>query len=391
MNIVVVGGGLAGVNAIEELRAQGYTGEITLAAAEPHLPYERPPLSKGVLLGKKEPESAFVHDAAWYDDQQVDVRLGTPVTAIDLDRGHVTVGDAEVAYDRLLLATGATPRRLPLFDSSPIDALYLRTIDDARALRARLQGHALIIGAGWIGLEVAAAAREAGAAVTVVETAALPLLTVLGPELAQVFADLHRAHGVDLRLATSIDRIDGDEVVLADGHRVAPDVTLVAIGAVPDVDLAQRAGLSTDNGILVDARLRARDPHVYAAGDVANHEHPTLGRLRVEHWDNAIEQGKHAARVMLGGDDPYDRQPYFFTDQYDLGMEYVGRVGPDGYDEVVIRGDLAQRVATALWIKDDRVVAGLHLNDWDAIGPIRSWIGREADDGLRDPATALAG
>ena len=166
---------------------------------------------------------------------------------------------------------------------------------------------------------------------------------------------------------------------------------LVGIGAGPDDGLASGAGLATDNGVLVDAALRAGDAEVWAAGDVANHDHPTLGRLRVEHWDNAIHQGKHAARAMLGDDAAYERQPYFFTDQYDLGMEYVGHVGPNGYDEVVVRGDLSgSRVFTALWLQGGRIVAGMHANDWDAIDHLRAVVGTEATDRVRDPSVALA-
>jgi NADPH-dependent 2,4-dienoyl-CoA reductase/sulfur reductase-like enzyme len=228
-----------------------------------------------------------------------------------------------------------------------------------------------------------------------VENARLPLLRVLGPEVAQVFADLHRDHGVDLRLETTIEEIDHRSgkttVVLSDGHRAGPDLVVVAIGAAPADGLAASAGLPTDGGVLVDARLRTADPHVYAVGDVANHDHPGLGRrVRVEHWDNAIHQGRHAARVMLGSDEPYHRLPYFFTDQYDLGMEYVGHVGPEGYDEVVVRSRDDGAVLSALWIHDDRVVAGMHANDWDAIDPIRQLVGTEATPAVRDPAVALA-
>ena len=393
MNIVVIGAGLAGANAVGELRNQGYTEDITLIGAEPHLPYERPPLSKALLLGSAEPDSVFVHDPRWYADQQIDVLTETRVIAINLDTCHVTVAGGQIPYDRLLLATGSSPRRLPLPDHAAADVVYLRTLDDALTLRARLAGHILIIGAGWIGLEVAAAARHAGAAVTVVEPAAFPLAHVLGDELGLLFADLHRDHGVDLLLRTSVTTINHTRgrttARLSDGRELAPDLILVGIGAEPDDRLAAAAGLTTDHGVLVDARLRASDPHVYAAGDVANHDHPLLGRIRVEHWDTAIHQGRHAARSMLGNDEPYTRQPYFFTDQYDLGMEYVGHVGPKGYDELLIRGDFAKRVTTAFWLRDNHVVAGMHTNDWDAIGPIRSWIGREADDDLRSSASPL--
>ncbi|GAB6987217.1 NAD(P)/FAD-dependent oxidoreductase [Nocardioides pyridinolyticus] len=390
MNIVVVGGGLAGASAIEELRQHGHSGDIVLVGDERHLPYERPPLSKGLLLGTEKVESVFVHDRQWYDDQQVDVRIGSSATALDLDRGQVHLGDQRVAYDRLLLSTGAEPRRLPILDGLDVPVLYLRTLDDAAAVKSHLAGRVLMVGAGWIGLEVASAARQVGAEVTVLENNPLPLLGVLGHQLGLFFAELHRQHGVDLRLATSVVEAAGQVVTLSDGTRLTPDAVVVGIGAIPRDDLATRAGLATGNGVLVDARLRAGDPHVYAAGDVANHRHPQLGRLRVEHWDNAIQQGRHAARAMLGDDPPYQRMPYFFTDQYDLGMEYVGYVGPDGADELLIRGDLDQSVLTAFWVRDDRVVAGLHINDWDAIEPIRRIVGGPVTSQLRDPSTPFA-
>lgn len=395
MNIVIVGAGLAGANAAEELRVQGHTGDITLIGAEPHPPYERPPLSKSLLLGSTDPDSVFVHDSAWYAEHQVDLLTGTPVTDIDLDTRQVTLADRQLPYDRLLLSTGAQPRRLPLADRSRADVVYLRTLDDALALSARLTGHVLIIGAGWIGLEIASAAQQAGARVTVVEYASQPLANVLGPVVAPVFADLHREHGVDLRLNTSVAAIDHTggrtSVRLSDGHELISDLILVGIGAEPDDQLAAKSGLATDHGILVDAYLRASDPHVYAAGDVANHEHPLLGRIRVEHWDTAIHHGRHAARSMLGHDQPYTRQPYFFTDQYDLGMEYVGHVGPDGYDDVVIRGDLHQRVFSAFWLRGTTVIAAMHVNDWNAIGPIRRIVAAPNVDltALRDATVPL--
>ena len=393
MNIVIVGAGLAGASAADELRSQGYIGDLTLIGSEPHAPYERPPLSKGILLGQADPGSAFVHPQGWYADHDVDLVTDTTVTGIDLDTRHVVVGSRKVSYDRLLIATGAQPRRLAPIDKSGAPVTYLRTLDDARALRERLRGHLLIVGAGWIGLEVASAARQAGARVTVVEAAPLPLGPVLGPELAPLLVGLHRDHGVGLRLSTSVAAVDVDggrtRVRLSDGDELTPDLIVVGIGAEPDDQLAARAGLATDRGVLVDARLRASDPHVYAAGDVAHHDHPLLGRLRVEHWDTAIHQGRHAARAMLGDDEPYRRQPYFFTDQFDLGLEYVGHVGPAGYDELVVRGDREARIVNALWIRDGRVLAGMHVNDWDVMDALRSWVGQEASDKLRDPAIPL--
>ena len=395
----MVGGGLAAASAVDELRSNGHEGTIEVFCAEPHLPYERPPLSKEVLLGSAEEEKVFLHDQAWYDDRDVVLHLGTPVTGLDLDR-HLVVGDGiSVDFDRLLLATGASPRRLAMADESGADVAYLRTVEDNRRLRDAFAsvGRIAIIGGGWIGLEVAAAARSAGVEVAVVERQDLPLLGVLGPEVAGVFADLHRENGVDLRLGVAVAGIDGrpgggtSVVRLADGATLPADLVVVGIGVQPEVGLAGAAGLAVDDGVLVDARLRASDPYVFAAGDIARHDHPVLRRrVRVEHWDNAIHQARAAARVMLGGDEPYERLPYFFTDQYDLGMEYVGSVGPDGYDEVVLRGDVEGRVFSAFWLSGTRILAGMHVNDWDMIDPIRGIVGREVDrERLADDAVPL--
>jgi 3-phenylpropionate/trans-cinnamate dioxygenase ferredoxin reductase component len=397
MRVVVVGGGLAAASAVDELRSNGHEGSIEVFCAEPHLPYERPPLSKEVLLGSAEEEKVFVHDKAWYDERDVTLHLGTLVTGLDLDRHEVAGDGFSAGYDRLLLATGASPRRLAMADESGAQVAYLRTIEDNRRLREAFgsAGRIVIIGGGWIGLEVAAAARNAGVDVTVVEMQDLPLLGVLGPEVARVFADLHREHDVDLRLGVGVDAIEArngaSEVRLTDGASLAADLVVVGVGVQPEVGLAREAGLAVGDGVLVDGHLRTSDPDFFAVGDIAGHDHPVLGRrLRVEHWDNAIQQARAAARVMLGGDQPYDRLPYFFTDQYDLGMEYVGSVGPDGYDEVVLRGDVSTRVFTALWLQGRRVVAAMHANDWDQIDPIRGIVGREVDrDRLADASVPL--
>jgi len=391
MKMVIIGGGLAGAHAAEELRKLGPDDEITLISAEKHLPYERPPLSKGILLGSSEPEGAFVHDAQWYDANQINLRLNTTVTGIDPIARLVKLGSEEIAYDRLLLATGSQPRHLAALDESGLNVRYLRTIDDALSIKEHLSSNILIIGAGWIGLEVAAAAREGGGSVSVVEAAALPLQRVLGDDLGETIAELHRNHGVDLYLSTTIDQIDGQEDVLSNGTRLRPDVVLVGIGASPSVELAEAAGLVTDNGITVNAWLQSSDPNIFAAGDAANQAHPSFGKLRVEHWDNAIEQGKHAARAMHGDTTPYARKPYFFTDQYDWGMEYYGHVPADGFDELIVRRTPDSNLITALWVKDAAVVAGLHFNDWDAIKSIRHLVDSgEADlDALKDPAHPL--
>jgi NADPH-dependent 2,4-dienoyl-CoA reductase/sulfur reductase-like enzyme len=396
MRIAIVGGGVAAATAAEELRARGHEGEIDIFGSEPHLPYHRPPLSTGLLLGAEEQDSIFVHDAEWYTGHSVTLHLGEAVTGLDLDRGQVLVGPAAHGFDRLLLATGSRPRRHDAADQAGPVA-YLRTLEDSLALREALgpDRHVVVVGGGWIGLEVAAAARTAGSSVTVIESLELPLVRVLGPEIATAFAALHRAQGVDLRLRARIESFtrtdDGRSVLeLDDGSHVTADLVVVGIGVEPNDGLAGVAGLAVDNGVQVDEQLRTSDPHVFAVGDIANHQHPVLGRrIRVEHWDTAIEQARVAARNMLGGDEDYTRLPYFFTDQYDLGMEYVGSLGPDGYDDVVLRGDPAGQF-TAFWVRKGRVEAGMHVNDWDAIDPIRRLVGAQVSlDRLRDESVPL--
>lgn len=368
MSVVIVGAGLAGAKVAETLRERGFDGKVVIYGVEEHLPYERPPLSKAVLLGDKEADSAYVHDEAWWREHDVDVHTGVEVQSIDLAARRVVTSAGEQPYEWLVLATGSEPRHLRLADDSGRPVHYLRTVEDSLALREALTRDARvhIIGAGWIGLEVASAARAAGAAVTVHESADLPLLAVLGPEVAQHFADLHRSHGVELRLGTSVTAEDLAEA----------DLVVVGIGAAPRTALAEAAGLDVDNGVLVDELLRTSDDHVLAVGDIANEQHPVLGRrVRVEHWDNAIEQGKAAAATILGAAEPYDRMPYFFTDQYDLGMEYFGHTGPDGYDRVITRGDFSGPFR-AWWVRNDVVVAAMQANDWDASDEMRASVGQ---------------
>jgi NADPH-dependent 2,4-dienoyl-CoA reductase/sulfur reductase-like enzyme len=395
MGVVIVGGGLAAAKTAEELRERGYDGSVTLLAAESHLPYERPPLSKSVLLGEKEPGVTQVHDADWYAAHDVDVRTSTAVSALDLSRRVVVTDDDEVSYDDLVLATGSEPRHFAAADESGARVAYLRTLEDCASLRSALQEQprVAIVGAGWIGLEVAAAARTIGCDVTVVEPQSQPLLGVMGERIGATFADLHRGHGVDLRLGVSVDGVEKDRVLVSGGDAVPADLVVVAVGAAPRTRLAEEAGLATDNGVLVDARLRTADPHVYAIGDIANHDHPVLGhRVRVEHWDNAIEQGKVAARNIAGEDVAYERAPYFFTDQYDLGMEYVGFAGKDIADSVVVRGDLAEVKGMVFWHDAGRVHAAMHVNEWDATDDLLALLGQTVDlDRLGDPSVPLAG
>ena len=397
-SIVVVGGGLAAGKAVSVLREQGFDGELTLLCAEPHPPYERPPLSKGSLAGDDPVDGAFVQPETWYDEHHVDLRLGAEATGLDPDAHTVSAGGRETRYDRLLLATGSRVRHLQLADDSGAPVAYLRTIEDSERIKSVLEPGrtVVVVGGGWIGLEVAAAARTRGADVVVLEALEKPLLRVLGDEVADVFVGLHRAHGVDLRTGVSVSGLEargGRGVVhLADGGSVEADLVVVGVGIAPETALAEAAGLTVDNGVVVDEHLRASHRDVFAAGDVANAFHPTLGRhLRVEHWDNALAQGATAARNMLGATESYDRLPYFFTDQYDLGMEYVGSVGPDGYDDVVLRGDVEGRVFTAFWLHGGTVVAGMQANDWDAMDHVRRVVAAGHVDlsALRDPDVAL--
>ena len=391
-DIVVLGAGLAGGKAVEALRDKGFDGSITLVGDEGHRPYERPALSKDYLTGKAERDSVFVHDEKWYAEHAVDLRLGVHAMAIDRGGHRVTLADGtNLAYDKLLLATGASPRTL----STAPGVHYLRRLEDADRLREILatKEHLVVIGAGWIGLEVAAAARQAGLRVTVLEVLELPLLRVLGREIAQVFADLHTGNGVDLRLGVGVDQVTATGVRLADGTRIDADAVVAGIGAVPNVALAVEARLAVDDGVSVDARLRTEDPDIFAAGDVASAFHPFYGRhLRVEHWANALNQPATAAAAMLGGDEPYEELPYFYTDQYDLGMEYLGHVDPGGYDRVVVRGDLAAREFIAFWLKDNHVLAGMNVNVWDVTDQVKALIraGDRVDpDALADPGTPI--
>jgi 3-phenylpropionate/trans-cinnamate dioxygenase ferredoxin reductase subunit len=389
--IILVGGGLATGTAVRELRTQGYDGELVVIAGERHAPYERPPLSKGYLLGNDPAEKALVNEESWYAAHDVDLRTGVTVDAVDPDKRTLTAGGEELAWSGLLLATGAMPRRLALADDSGAPVHYLRTLDDSTALKEQLKPGARIgiIGGGWIGLEVASAAQQAGAEVVVLEALEQPLLNVVGPQVGALFAQLHREKGVDVRTGVRIEEIthdsDGTTIRSADGDTLAVDRLVVGVGVAPVADLAAGAGIAVDNGVLVDAGLHTSAPGVIAAGDVANVDHPVLGhRLRVEHWDTAIKHGTVAAANLLGGNAIAGHLPYFFTDQYALGLEYVGHPGPDGFDRVVITGDtegpVEGRTFRVWWMRGDRVVAGMHVNDWDAIDRVRELVGTEADD-----------
>ncbi|GGV57368.1 NAD(P)/FAD-dependent oxidoreductase [Streptomyces spectabilis] len=407
---VIVGGGLAGAKAAETLRAEGFTGRVILIGDERDHPYERPPLSKGYLLGKEDRDSVFVHEPAWYAQADVELHLGQTVVAIDRAAHTVRLGDGTVIrYDKLLLATGAEPRRLDVPGTGLAGVHHLRRLAHADRLRhvlaalGRDNGHLVIAGAGWIGLEVAAAAREYGAEVTVVEPEPTPLHSVLGPEVGQMFADLHAEHGVRFHFGARLTEIIGqDGMVLAartdDGEEHPAHDVLAAIGAAPRTALAESAGLALvdradGGGIAVDISLRTSDPDIYAAGDVAAVRHPLFDtRLRVEHWANALNGGPAAARAMLGEEVTYDRVPYFFSDQYDVGLEYSGWAPPGTYDQVVIRGDAGKREFIAFWLREGQVLAGMNVNVWDVTEVIQKLVragARPDPDALADPSRPL--
>jgi NADPH-dependent 2,4-dienoyl-CoA reductase/sulfur reductase-like enzyme len=344
---------------------------VLLIGAEEHLPYERPPLSKALMLGERD-EPDWVQEADYYATHDIGLLTGTVATAIDRKRRVVTAGGEEYPYDKLLLATGSTPRRLGMPGVDLDGVVTLRTWDDALALRKRLVegAHVVIVGAGWIGCEVAAAARHHGASVTVVEPLSQPLVRVVGEQVGGAFADLHREHGVDLRLGAGVTGLAGDgnveSVRLTDGSSLPAETVVVGVGVKPNVELAEAARLDlADQGIAVNAALQTSDPDIYAVGDIAAHDHPHYqSRVRVEHWAAAKDQGAHVAGNLLGADDPYELRPFFFSDQYDLGCEYRGLADPDR-DELVVRGDLASREFTAFWLRDGGVVAAMNVNQWD--------------------------
>jgi len=399
---VIVGASLAGAKAAETLREEGFDGTIALIGQETERPYERPPLSKGFLLGKAAKSSIYVHEEGWYAGHGVNLLLGSTVTAIDRAGSRVELADGSaISYDRLLLTMGASPRTMDVPGGDLGGVRYLRTAGDSERLGAALADadRVVIVGAGWIGLEVAAAAREQGCEVTVVEHEPGALLRSLGPELGGIFADLHRAHGVTFRFGEGVSELRGSggrvaAVITSSGAELPADLVVVGIGAVPNTALASVAGLEVDNGILVDAALRTSDPAIWAAGDVANAFNPLFGRrIRVEHWANALNGGPAAARSMLGQEVSYDRVPYFYSDQYELGMETSGLPEPGRYDEIVYRGDTEGLEFIAFWLVSGAVVAGMNVNVWDVTDDIRALIrsGRPVDTArLADPDVPLS-
>jgi len=369
--IVIVGASLGGASAAVALHEGGFDGSVLMIGQERHRPYERPPLSKALLLGDAD-EPDWVQDEAYYADAGITLVTGTRATRIDRERRMVVAAGEEYAYDKLVLATWATPRRLDL-PGADLSGIYtLRTLDDSLALRERFRDGAsvVIVGAGWIGCETAAAARRHNSNVVMLDPLTQPLLRVVGEDLGAMFADLHREHGVDLRMGTGVTGFVGEGAVsgvrLADGSVVGADTVIVGVGVRPNVELAEGARLDlADGGVAVDATLRSSDPDIYAVGDIAAQAHPSYPhRVRVEHWANAKDQGRHVAANLLGADEPYLARPFFFSDQYDLGCEYRGLADPSA-DVLVVRGDLTSREFIAFWLRDGAVAAALNVNVWD--------------------------
>jgi 3-phenylpropionate/trans-cinnamate dioxygenase ferredoxin reductase subunit len=394
----IVGAGLAGAKAAEELRERGFDGEILLIGSESEPPYERPPLSKDFVRGEATREKTRVNDEDFYTRHEIELITGHRASTLDLDASRLTLDDGRtIAFDRLLLSTGAEPRRLRLPGADLEGILYLRTLADAGALRDRLDSgrRVAVVGAGWIGSEVAASARQKGLEVTLIDPFALPNERIFGREIGAFYRDVHAAHGVQLALGEGVEGFEGDTCVRAvrtgAGRTIECDFAVVGIGVTPATGLGADAGLRIDNGIAVDERLQSSAANVFAAGDVANAWHPFYGRhIRVEHWANALNQGPAAARAMLGETVSYDRIPYFFSDQYEVGMEYSGYATE--WDRVVFRGDRDAGEFIAFWIHNDRVVAGMNVNVWDVNQQVQALIRsrREVDvAALADPDTPL--
>lgn len=396
---VIVGASLAGAKAAQGLREGGFDGRVVLIGEEPCLPYARPELSKGYLLGTKAMADMLVHPSGFYAEHDIEVVTATTVTGIERADSQVQMSHGEsLQYDRLLLATGATPRALDMPGVDLPGVVSLRTLADADILREQFAqaGRVVVVGAGWIGCEVAACARTLGAQVSMLTPDAFPLVRVLGPEVGAVFADLHTEHGVDLHLGTGVESVVGVDraqgVRTTDGETIEGDLIVMGVGAVPRDGLARRAGLEVDNGILVDEFLTTSDPRILAAGDVANAWHPLLGaRLRVEHWDNAIKQGLAAAANMLGTPTAFTQLPFFYSDQYEFGMEYRGHA--TSWDQVVFRGDPASLEFCAFWLHQGRVLAAMNANIWDQGDVLNALLRSGASpspERLADPTVDLA-
>ncbi len=400
--MLIIGGGLAGATTAATLREEGFTGPVALIGNEDQVPYIRPPLSKGFLAGKDSEESLLPYPQEWYAQNNVELITGLSASAINPAEHSVTLSDGSTrSYQKLLLATGASPRVIPFPGAGLEGVQYFRTKADSQRLRKELAGggrRLVLVGSGWIGMEIAATARELGNDVTLMGLEEIPLSAAIGPEIGAAFAARHREAGVQFRLPASAKEIRGDggrvtAVVTTTGETLPADLVVIAVGVVPDTALAEAAGLTLGNGIRVDSALRTSDPDIFAAGDVANALHPVTGEYaRSEHWANAIASGKVAGRSMLGKDAVLDEIPYFYTDQFDIGMEYSGYAALTRDADLVIRGSLETREFIAFWLRGGKVVAGMNVNVWDVQDAIKALVssGRTVDpERLADPEVAL--
>jgi 3-phenylpropionate/trans-cinnamate dioxygenase ferredoxin reductase subunit len=375
---VIVGASLAGAKAAEALREAGFEGRVVLIGEEAHRPYVRLPLSKGYLKGIETLEQIYVHTVDWYAEHDVELRLGTPVAVIHRNSHEVGLADgSRQHYDKLLLATGSTARRIPNTDHPGV--FYLRRLGDFDQLRESLSGQArvIVVGGGWIGLEVAAAARHHGCEVVMVEPDAAPLSRRFGPGIGDMFVQLHRDHGVDVRIGLGLPEVrPGPVVVTSTGEEISGDAVVIGVGHRPATALAEAAGLEVDDGIRITTRMQTSDPDIYAAGTCVRADHPLYARpIRVEHWDTALVGGAAAALSMLGLGEPYDRVPYFFSTQYDLDLECWGWLEPGSFSDVVYRGDRGKREFIAFWLDaESRVLAAMNVNVCDVGDPLEAMV-----------------
>ena len=374
---VIVGANTAGGAAAETLRREGFEGRVVLIGAEPDRPYERPPLSKEYLRGEMEKPKLYMKPEEFYAKHEIELVLGTVVTAVDPGAHEVTLDGGEtLRYDRLLLATGGCVRRLPVEGADLDGVYYLRDVADSERIAAELQEgrRVTVIGGGFIGSEVAASAREKGLEVTLIEMEEAPLARVLGAQIGRAYADLHRDHGVDVMLGAKVERLQGDGRVrraVTTAGDVECDFAVAGVGIEPAVGLAEAAGIAVENGIVVDEHCRTSAPDVYAAGDAANWKSPLLGkRLRVEHWVNARSQGASAAKNMIGKDDVYDPVPWFWSDQYDTSAQYVGHATE--WDEIAVRGSVEDRRFSAWYLKGGVVRGVFVLGAPDDVRPAQN-------------------
>ncbi len=397
--LIIIGGGLAGHAAALSARHNGYGGRITILAEESSIPYERPPLSKAVLQGKKDPAELAFQPNGDYSGDEITVLTNARAQEVDVRERRIKVSNGDtLAFDDLLIATGARPITLesPGFDLDGVH--YLRTIEDARQIQGDLESaeSVVVIGAGFIGSEAAASARTLGKSVTLVDMADAPMSAAFHPDIASVCAAIHEDQGVELRMNAKVTELRGSgrvqQAVLDDGSTIDCDMVIVGVGVHPNVELFEGSGVEIDNGILTDEYCRTSVPGVYAAGDVANWWHPELKqRLRVEHFDNAGSQGTYVGQVIAGAaEEPFAPVPYFWSDQYDTNIQYAGVASDDS--EVIIRGKPEERSITAFYLDNGAICAAVTINNAREFRSCRRLVAARAEidpDTLRDPETDI--